>query len=447
MNKYVKILKLADFYLQSALNVPDWMPSWVKEHTAIKQSPEKIEKSFNIDDFSQDITLNSDSIKDILYNTYRDLNNDFIWTIIRKLNDLLTYLNDYIYEYREEDNNDKLQLIVNLRDLIKEFLESNIYESVLYNKLYRNFGAGHKYKAQKGQKFTSFYLLLFKLNNLIFGSEAKYILSLDQIPEFKYYSPIKEKEDVKFTVKFSTDPIDILGMSSRGNWTSCQNIFDGAYKERAIGSAFSKNIGIIYLTDNNDYQGRGPKMISRCLVKLIINVNNNKEAILLEREYPNKKFTNLFENILQSKTYLPIFTTDDSKINEYFFEKNYVVDIKETNRPYHDTEFTTYYKSFSKDYRTFIKQIWDADYELFMKNINNILQFALDEVHWSSEESVSLFVGDLYSKLLEEDYNNAIFTLKKMINETIYDQYSNEKNIKPHHTKNTILFYKILKRL
>ncbi len=129
----------------------------------------------------------------------------------------------------------------------------------------------------------------------------------------------------KMDIVFSKQPSDLLSMSIRGDWTSCQYLLreKDKYNYKAIQSTISPYCGIIYLTSSKDYGGRGEEMIARSLV-LLLETDDGREPILhvskvYSSYFDKQKIKNLFVNSLQNHSPLKV---DDGALaysGEYSF--------------------------------------------------------------------------------------------------------------------------------
>ena len=75
---------------------------------------------------------------------------------------------------------------------------------------------------------------------------------------------------------FSKHPYDIAGMSSGREWTSCMNVYDGAFA-RYIQRDVKEGTLICYLTTNDDQNLNNP--LSRILIKPYINIANKRDVL------------------------------------------------------------------------------------------------------------------------------------------------------------------------
>jgi len=136
----------------------------------------------------------------------------------------------------------------------------------------------------------------------------------------------KERSSLpKMEIVFSKQPTDLLSMSIRGDWTSCQYLLKDKtkYNYKAIQSTISPYCGIIYLTSLKDYEGRGEEMIARSLV-FLLEPDDGREPILhvsnVYTSYSDKeKIKNIFAESLQKHSPLKVDDGPLAYSGEYSF--------------------------------------------------------------------------------------------------------------------------------
>ncbi len=168
------------------------------------------------------------------------------------------------------------------------------------------------FKIQNNQSISS----VFKaLDKFISGSvdEAR---GIDDFPEYKSLihqlsTNTENVGDKPIVCIFSTNPIEIMTMSSRSEWTSCQDILNrGGYSEdlnRAVETGLHNNSGIIYLTDQTKAKHH-PDMnhiISRSLVFLV--TDGSKNALFLPVIYGNIDNGRIFIEAIKAHCNLDVF--------------------------------------------------------------------------------------------------------------------------------------------
>ena len=132
-------------------------------------------------------------------------------------------------------------------------------------------------------------------------------------------------------------------MSMRGI-TSCVR-WDGQFKLTLIGSMADPFTGIIYLSSGKkDKYGIG--MIKRCVVRFVVDGENNKPYILIDRMYPSldNDVLKQFINVLHSKTnnhYLIHYgpAMEASILGKSYIPQTPVINnLADNVRPYRDTK-------------------------------------------------------------------------------------------------------------
>lgn len=133
-----------------------------------------------------------------------------------------------------------------------------------------------------------------------------------------------EQKPKNYEIVFSSNYKDILGMSSRSEWTSCQTIIKDTnirigLAKSVIGSCVSKGIGIIYLTDGSDYEGRGERMYYRSAVWVIKNSKNNEEILLLPHMYPryDERISNMFKSAMERHLAMKVIVGDNLDSDDF----------------------------------------------------------------------------------------------------------------------------------
>jgi len=182
------------------------------------------------------------------------------------------------------------------------------------------------------------------LVNHIKKTQFKKLEELNSFKEWQLRANINKEKNKNFEVVFTTNFKDIYGMSSRSEWSSCQNIFKGrkkpsSFESSVIGTCAAKGIGIIYLTDNTDWEGRGERMIYRGTVWLLKHKITNKLAVIVMRMYPtyDKRIAATFKALLEKHLNIEVFIgdeADEDELRDYFREVHEEEAI--TDKPYRD---------------------------------------------------------------------------------------------------------------
>lgn len=175
-----------------------------------------------------------------------------------------------------------------------------------------------------------------KIKAAVGGTTSRYKSFDSFIGKKEWDNRFCSKKD-EFDVVFSTNCEDIVGMSARSDWTSCQNIAPGGSSRTdlgrgVLGSFQSKYIGVIYITDRSNHNGRGEKMLYRSVVYLTKSIkDHNKYAFIMARTYPvgcggSGQAHNIFKKHLSQNIGIPVMEysetygleTEDLSYQPYF---------------------------------------------------------------------------------------------------------------------------------
>lgn len=155
------------------------------------------------------------------------------------------------------------------------------------------------------------------VNNML----NKEVLPFDKITGYREWINANSSETQRnlasFEVVFTTKPEDIIGMSSRSGWRSCQTISSDRDFEEGLGTGYAKrildsvkscNVGIIYITDKSLYKDRGERMLYRSAV-WIASDSKGKDILLLQPIYPSysELISKIFENSLKANINIPLY--------------------------------------------------------------------------------------------------------------------------------------------
>src|SRR5258708_31572739 len=143
---------------------------------------------------------------------------------------------------------------------------------------------------------------------------------------------------------------DIITMSMRGDWSSCQR-WEGEYPRCLIGSVLSKFVGIIYLTSgvmnsgnekNGNRSNLGTKMMRRCVVRYAIDADECKPCILLDKMYTevDKDVLAIFLSAISARTSLPVYYSQNlgNKMRHIYLPSEKIkMDVSNREWSYQDT--------------------------------------------------------------------------------------------------------------
>jgi len=213
--------------------------------------------------------------------------------------------------------------------------------------------------------------------------------SLDKMALFKAFSSVNIPSN-GFSIVFSSDGIDglwdIATMSMRGI-KSCQR-WNGEYKQCLIGSIVDPFTGIIYLTSGANYKQFGTKMVRRCIVRFVVDGENDKPFITIDKMYPSHdiEITTKFINFIKTKThnkydvvYAPELLNSE-KSNKIYKPKTKIDDlidkhsVNKTISSYQDTKFYTGKPQNKTDQRK------NENHFTREANINNAIRTAINSL-------------------------------------------------------------------
>lgn len=206
------------------------------------------------------------------------------------------------------------KFIVRKNGLIKLALPSPIKSN------YRNFNSGT-------DLFTVISYLKDNCNFPIIKEQIQFFLKQKQLLNNNY--------QIVFSGSGNKGLWDIATMSMRGI-KSCQR-WGSSYAKALVGSMVDPYAGIIYLTDGEKMK-HGPKMVTRSVVRFVVNRHTNEPAIMLERIYPNLRnyytsddlvgtaFKKFIKDRVCSK-YKVFYINSRSDINNGFSAVNYFIPL------------------------------------------------------------------------------------------------------------------------
>lgn len=274
--------------------------------------------------------------------------------------------------------------------------------------------------------------VLFKNNSSLFSIFNKMyekctsvgiaITSLEQTPEFKIFS----KENIpnkKFSIVFSSSgeegAWDILTMSMRGDWSSCQR-WEGEYPRCLVGSVLSKFVGVIYLTsgvmnNGNEKNGNranlGTKMMRRCVVRYAIDADEGKPCILIDKMYPDldKDVLNIFVKSIKTRSELPVYYAQElgnKSRHMYLPTEKIREDVLDRDWSYQDSPLKS-----KNDFNLFIlthnKEEIEREINGFKINLGLFIARQMEDIHSGEKSNVEIEI----KKMISNIRNNIPFSL------------------------------------
>jgi len=298
MRSFISIHKL---FCTAALEFSEkarWMPSWLKEHDAMKAVKDskvfKIFSVFGLNDFRQPIEDPS----------YLENFIDFISSQLSKVVSQSASI--------DSENANRLEQVA--YKLLREIMNPAMWSNGKHRVPVQIASDDKKLRIDAG---TS----IIKAYNIIRATAAAYgtailIPDIESTREFKDYS-----KRGKMTLVFSTNHEDIAAMSSRSDWESCQTLGTmQGLNACVIGSTLSKFVGICYITSGKPFQDRGETMIVRALIRFVVDTKTNKPSIFIDQMYPGyyKQYAAIIKQALQSHTSVPVVNSFElSETNDF----------------------------------------------------------------------------------------------------------------------------------
>lgn len=344
-----EINNLCNLYKNAIKDIPEWIPEDFKE---VLESIEEVEKDPRMIDFRSEAVIDQNYVKSYEHVMLGDFSKNF---------SLIEYALSYIYDFDSvnyqvlsnfrEVNSEK---IISINKLLKYYLDLDFEirlrclrnnkiqvgkQEIKLSKFYNKVASEFRALIDQIEKIATDYSWdRFKCKNF------------DELMGKKDWDLRLSKTDIKYEIVFTTKYQDILGMSARSEWTSCQDIrpskvispqWDLSYAKQVIGSCRSKYIGIIYLTDKSNYENRGERMLYRSAVWIVRNTNNNKDVLWVQKIYPREEqvIRELFISELEKHIKIPIYSTKDSIYSGIV--RAYKENIPNEYRPYDDAGFQT----------------------------------------------------------------------------------------------------------
>lgn len=382
------------FYKYAIKDYPDWLrDDYKKELEAI----EKIEKHPLLKDFRD--KLSNDEIQMIIGNTPKDYEK----SLLRALE---VAFDEFCFRFRK---NPKYKAEI---DIIDDYACMDLIHKLTD---LRNNKITHHNKT-KPTKLVKFYNYI----NNIFIKEG----FSDYAEEFKNLPGAIDWDrrfaggiNVGYDLVFTTNPSDILGMSSRNQWRSCQDLRpDSRWLDstgwHAVSSCESKYVGIIYVTDGSDFEGRGEKMLYRSTVYLLRKIENPDEyGIFIAKVYPGESPNELDIKrifLLHLKKNLGVDPIWENPANDY----GYVMEEKNpTMTPYFDSHVNRIYskeyviEKINEGFYDIILQAkpeWDEYYEMAKKAIDyNIRYIAFINQNWDGFDEMAKMAIDKSPKTID----------------------------------------------
>jgi len=392
-NYIYNLLKLA------AKDIPDFYPEWVKEHPKLKQyeSLSDIKTDIPIEDYREPVVVDLDSFKSydpFLLEKVRILTSEMSTRLSRIVSSLINEKDNLQIKlqgksFKSEEEADDIKQKINLYSvfidligrMISQFIR-NDYRTLIANRLketrkmssitlmeplesylfmvkdngiYRRRSIKCEGNVNVFKMIPNLIDQLFKLlgeSNITLAQETslfKEIAEEDAYKDLNFFisNHMKQSESLTpndFEIVFSKERKDILSMSIRSQWASCQSLIKEKdfYNVRAIHSAVSPYVGIIYLTNKKDYKTRGEEMVARSLVFLLKKktknkIDSNEYIINVHSVYSNYNkayIEKMFVESLQKHSPIKVCNSDIIYSGGYYFPIGENMETEEVTSSY-----------------------------------------------------------------------------------------------------------------
>lgn len=321
--------------------LPNWIPQWVKLDERIKKycGKKKISNIINDGHLSIDLKLKKTGSISKARSLLLDMERDVI--ILSNYDDGGTYQNR-LAKIVEQD-------VIREKGFLNSFNITQVDSYLLSQSVTLLIEYICEYSSSKKQEYSEPTVWYDEKT----GKKTKRLKNpISKIPNFslndfkknvkRYFEELnksKENDTQVLGAVFSSNPIEVLSMSSRSEWFSCQELFNGQAKEMAINSALNDYVGIVYLTNYKKYLDRANTIIARCLVFYVEN-DQGDGIIVIGPVYTSEQyyhhyleFFNIFKNFISSLTGRQIYTCGEYS-NGYVLPDKSILNSK--SMPYLD---------------------------------------------------------------------------------------------------------------
>jgi hypothetical protein len=379
------------FFKYAAIKLPEkyWIPKELSEHKMFKDYPhdalQKVFKDYGLDDFRAQVEIPRfkerkfeelyeimvkylDKANTNLYNlaNYIIEGKDYFKTNYRSFFDI----KEYIIENVIKSDKPILKHIGNLY-----FIILDISEKLELKKGIEDFTLTAQIKSPDGSIRFDKGMSIIKIYSRIRSLLEKLAASID-LPTFGIDLQMKDisitdefravsKAKAKFTLVFSTELLDLLGISERGV-QSCQSLHDEKDHEcfritdlnqKLIGTVLSRYVGVCYITDGRKSDDKGEQMLYRALIRQVFNMETNEPAIFIDKLYPEEETAiyDVMQKEIQKHSSIPVVTQYTAESMEYY--RDLEEEIPREYQSYPDTPFGYTYdqllkmKTMSPEYR------------------------------------------------------------------------------------------------
>lgn len=433
--------KLASLFLKFAqvdFSSPElsWVPEEFKEAKPFKKYPlQNIVKKFHefgIADFREEVKISfrEESAEKLIFLMIQNLKD-----IAKEISEEIVLLSTVNSEENEEATS-AYEKHVALRDFIisiyvlaQDKIDLFLNEGSL--KLFSNWvppkKLGWRTFPAGSNLIKTYNTLLSKIKKTITLNIDQYFLEKTQ--EYKEY--LSSAKSNSLQVVFSTKINDLIGISSRGI-RSCQSLFCekeedvdvNNFSKKIVGTVLSQYIGVIYLTTGSDFIGRGERMFSRCLVRLLYNIKEEKFYVFIDKMYPkeNEEYRAIFFESLKKRSSIFVIKSklDFKSVSQDFNPEN-EISPNEFIHPVEDENIDEEYLPYQDiTFNTSIKKLYQglepgASYNDKKKAILNLPVSMIEKYIYDDDDRIPLFVASrLPQEKLKEYVNHENYQVREI---------------------------------
>jgi len=327
------------FYRFAALKWPkelEWVPPVFTKQKAFEDFPRetitKVFKDYGLSDFKSKIKVQADEQE--IYRQFYDFISSHLYAAGDELRSTTVWLFNRVPEFKDNKSlQTEIANLVNVVDDLRTAVGDTLNLSPETPRLLSNIQSDDKkIRYDKGMSwvkvYNNFKKRLDKLQRhpLILPRGSWETDIMPDITKSKAFKDFSKRG--KFTLIFSTKLEDLVGISNRGI-TSCQSLFceNGepvtqleSYKEQLVGTILSRYIGVVYVASGSEYKGRGSRMLYRCLVRLVYDIENDEPKIVVDKMYGghNEDLMKEIVRELGERATIPVLSISDVESLEHY---------------------------------------------------------------------------------------------------------------------------------
>jgi hypothetical protein len=426
------------------------IPEWISQHPAIKNRKiKKVFPSIGLPNFKEKVELQEESFAPDYYTPFVNGAISGIKHELLRTNDIIS---DAFEAFRSAylsgvtDENDRNDIIEEMSGLQKEgnilininksFNDSIGAECIVPMPdgrvkliLSKTLSANGKDIVKEGTSiFRAFNTIKVLVDNFFkkCGTNNK-MIDLDQKESMKTFHklnvPIGKQENyISFSSSGEEGAWDIATMSMRGI-SSCQSwdssVGNGEHRPCIIGSIASNYVGIIYLTSGKDFEGKGSKMIRRCIVRFGIDMSKPKKerhpVIIVDKMYDSYHpvIAKLFLEAIKKRSEVPVldFTNSEASTENIKLPEQYLPNIINQNEKNQQLAGKPGFPSYQDSDFEYIKKQKNNDNKDLIKQNRKSVQEITDKLVTYFHSSFNLFDKSTDTREISEVFNRALSDL------------------------------------